>query len=147
MTKLPGLSDDDVKSRMASMLRLYVGLGRYIRFEDLAGATGDEARCLRSYVEADPPMIPLARALRVLAVLPPEALNMILAPLGYCVKPLEAEGGCIAQAVSSAARFVAEGAEALADGNIDHQEERRLAGRAAELLPGLQAIAAMGRAQ
>lgn len=147
MTKLPGLSDDDVKSRMASMLRLYVGLGRYIRFEDLAGATGDEARCLRSYVEADPPMIPLARALRVLAVLPPEALNMILAPLGYCVKPLETESACVAQVVGGAARFVAEGAEALADGNIDHQERHRLAAAAAGILPGLQAIAAMGRGQ
>lgn len=146
MTKLPGLSDDDVKARSATMLRLYVGQGRYIRFEDLAGATGDEARCLRSYVETDPPMMPLARALRVLAVLPPEALNMLLAPLGYYVKPLETEGGCIAQAVSGAARFVAEGAEALADGNINHQEIRRLADKAAEMLPGLQAIAAMGRA-
>ncbi|MGK2287305.1 hypothetical protein [Pedomonas sp. V897] len=147
MTKLPGLSDDDVKGRFSTMLRLYVGHGRHIRFEDLASATGDEARCLRSYVESDPPMIPLARALRVLAVLPPDALNMLLAPLGYYAKPLEAEGTCIAQAVSSAAQFVAEGAEALADGTIDHRERARLAEKAAALAPTLSAIAAMGRAQ
>jgi len=153
MTRLPGLSDEDVKNRLATMLRMYVGQGRYIRFEDLAAFTADdkdrclktEARCLRSYVEAEPSMISLGKALRALAVLPPEALNMMLAPLGYCVKPLETDNACINQAVSGAARFVAAGAEALADGTIDHQERFKLATKAAELVPVLQAIAAAGR--
>lgn len=53
MTTIMGLSDDDGKMVIADTLRLFVGLGRRISWSDLATATGDDERKLRSYVEKD----------------------------------------------------------------------------------------------
>jgi hypothetical protein len=140
---MPGLSDDDGKMLIADTLRLYVGQGKRLSWDDLAEATGDEARTLRSYVERDPPRMPGPMLMRVFAVLPPEAFGRVCRRMGFATpRPLDVDGDAtVRRALTEAAQFVAEGSEALEDGDLNHRERASLARRAGQMIPKLATIA------
>lgn len=143
MTTMPGLSDEDVKILIADTLRLFVGHGRRISWEDLAAATGDKERKLRSYVERGGPEMPAPVMMRVFAVLPPEAWARINLRMGF-TPPTCAEGDPgkgVRRAIASAARLVADANEYLEDGQLSPSERASLATRAVDLMPQLAAIA------
>ena len=144
---MPGFSDDAGKLLVADTLRLFVGHGRRLSWADLAAATGDDARKLRSYVEADPPAMPAPVFMRVFAVLPPEAFARVARHMGFSSAPLDMdEGVTIRQALAQTARLVADGIEFLQDERLSPQERAHLSERAADLLPSLAFIAG-GRAR
>jgi len=143
MTTVTGLSDDDVKMLIADTLRLHVGQGRRLSWDDLAEATGDEARTLRSYVDRDPPRMPSGMMMRVFTVLPPEAFARICRRMGFAApRMLDVDDDAtVRRALTEAAQFVAEGNEAFEDGELDHRERSSLARRAEEMIPKLAIVA------
>lgn len=143
MTTMPGLSDEDGKTLIADTLRLFVGQGKRFSWADLAAATGDDARKLRSYVEADPPAMPAPVMMRVFAALPPEAWARINLRMGFSAPaPADAENGtAVRRALAQASRLVADGNEFLEDGVLSSTERAALADRAVALMPTLQVIA------
>lgn len=142
MTNMLGFSDSDGKAVISDTLRLFVGHGRRMSWSDLAAATGDDERKLRSYVEQDPAAMPAPVMMRVFAVLPPEAFGRVCRFMGYSQPAaLDADdGSSVRRAMAKAARLVAEGNEALEDGMIDHRERAQLQASAEELLPILTAF-------
>jgi len=143
MTMILGLSDDDGKTVIADTLRMFVGHGRRFSWADLAAATGDDERKLRSYVERDPAAMPAPVLMRVFAVLPPEAWGRINRRMGFSAPaPLDVDDGAsIRSALAAAARLVADGNEALEDGVITPIERAQLGDAAEDLIPKLYAIA------
>lgn len=143
MTTMSGFSDDDVKMLIADTLRLYVGHGRRLSWDDLAAATGDEARTLRSYVERDPPRMPSPMLMRVFAVLPPEAFGRLCRRMGFATpRALDVDDhSTVRRALTEAAQFVAEGNEAFEDGELDRGERASLARRAEQMIPKLALVA------
>lgn len=143
MATMPGLSDDDGKLLIADTLRLYVGQGRRFSWADLGAATGDDPRKLRSYVEQDPPAMPVPVFMRVFAVLPDSAFGRIATRMGFS-PPGRSDADdsvSVRRAITEASRLVTEGNEALEDGALDHVERERLAARAAKLMPMLSVVA------
>lgn len=143
MTMMPGLSDDDGKTLIADTLRLFVGHGRRLSWADLAAATGDDERKLRSYVERDPPAMPGPVMMRVFSALPPEAWARINLRMGFSAPaPIDVDDGAsVRRALSQASRLVADGNEYLEDGALSPSERAALADRAIELMPVLRVIA------
>lgn len=141
MEMMGELSSGAVRGLIDDTLRLFVGQGRRLSFADLAAATGDNERRLRSYVEPDGPMMPLDVALRVFAVLPPHAFSRVARSIGFTAAPADAEGGAtMRRAITSSAKLVAKGTAALEDGQIDHREMAELRAEAEELMPMLAAV-------
>lgn len=139
---MPGFSDDDGKLLIADTLRLFVGHGRRLSWDDLAAATGDDVRKLRSYVEAPPPAMPFPVFARVFACLPPEAFARVARHLGFSAGPLAMDDGAtVRRALAQASRLVADGNEFLEDGKITPAESAQLADRASALLPTLAMMA------
>ena len=139
---MPGFSDEDGKVLLADTLRLFVGHGRRFSWADLATATGDDARKLRSYVEADPPAMPAPVFMRVFAVLPPEAFARVARHMGFSSAPLDMDDeATVRRGLKEAARLVADGTEFLEDERLTPTERAKLADRAAALLPTLAVIA------
>lgn len=142
MTTCGPVSPENVKVLIRDTLQLFVGQGRRFSYADLAAATGDCERKLRSYADADPNMMPLDVALRVFTVLPTEALARLARLMGVAVSPLDVDDAATVRAsLAGAARLVADGTEAMADGRISHSERAQLGRQAAALLPSLQALA------
>lgn len=142
-----GFSMPAVKLLIADTLRLFIGHGRRIGWADLAAATGDEERKLRSYVEDGGPQMPLDVFMRVFAVLPPEAFGRVARVMGFSSGPLDvADDANIRRALAQASRLVADGNEFLEDDRITPMERAQLATRASELLPTLVSIAGAGPA-
>lgn len=141
MTTIMGLSDDDGKMTIADTLRLFVGLGRRISWSDLATATGDDERKLRSYVEKDPPAMPAPVMMRVFAVLPPEAWGRINARMGYgAPPPLDANRGvAMRRMLAKVSRLVAQGNEYLEDDIITPREEAEFSRSVEDVMPDLVA--------
>ena len=107
---MPGFSDDDGKMLVADTLRLFVGHGRRLSWADLATATGDDCRKLRSYVEADPPAMPAPVFMRVFAVLPPEAFARVARHMGFTSAPMNVDDDAtVRRGLAQAARLVADG--------------------------------------
>lgn len=147
MEMMPGFSVDAAKRLIADTLRLFVGHGRRIGWADLAAATGDKERKLRSYVEDGGPEMPLDVFMRVFAVLPPEAFARVARAMGFAAAPADVDDAAtVRRALAQSARLVAEGNEFLEDGLLDHRERAALSERAAALLPVLQSIAGNGSA-
>lgn len=140
MEMMPQLSSAAVRALIDDTLRLFVGQGR-LSWADLAAATGDSERKLRSYVEPDGPMMPTDVALRVFAVLPPHAFARVARSIGFTAAPADADGGAtMRRVISASAGLVAKGAAALEDGQIDHREMAELRREAEGLLPALSAV-------
>lgn len=140
MEMMPQLSSAAVRALIDDTLRLFVGHGR-LSWADLAAATGDSERKLRSYVEPDGPMMPMDVALRVFAVLPPHAFARVARIIGFTAAPADADGGAtMRRVISASAGLVAKGAAALEDGQIDHREMAELRREAEGLLPAIAAV-------
>jgi hypothetical protein len=145
MEMMPDFSVPNVKALISDTLRMFVGHARRFSWADLATATGDKERKLRSYVEADGPEMPLDVFMRVFAVLPPEAFARVARHMGFGAEPLEVcPDATVLRALSQSARLVADGNEFLEDGKLTPRERAQLAERASALLPVLQSIAGSG---
>ena len=80
----------------------------------------------------------------VFRVLPVQAMNHLLEPMGMVAREAEAEadaGATLRRALAQSARLVAAGNEALEDGAINHIEAADLTRQAADLLPVIQTLA------
>jgi len=144
---MPDFSVPSVKTLIGDTLRLFVGHGRRISWADLAAATGDKERKLRSYVETDGPEMPLDVFMRVFAILPPDAFARVARHMGFGAEPLDVcPDATVLRALSQSARLVADGNEFLEDGRLSPRERAQLAERASALLPVLQSIAGSGSA-
>jgi hypothetical protein len=142
MEMMPAFSVLNVKACIADTLRLYVGHGRRLSWADLAAATGDKERKLRSYVEDNPNEMPLDVFMRVFTILPPDAFARIARFMGFSASPMDIDDDAtVRRALAQSARLVADGTEFLEDGKLDHIERAALADRASALLPVLQSIA------
>ena len=149
MEMMPDFSTDNVKSFMRDTLRLYVGHGRNVSWAYLAEATHNGEgtvqtweRRLRSYVDPEGPLIPIDIFMRVVAVLPPAAFQRVAIFMGFSAGLLEVDGtASVRRAVAAASRFVANAAEALEDGHIDHNEMAGLATDAIALGPLVNTVA------
>lgn len=142
MEMLRGFSTSDVKSLIGDTLRLYVGHNRRLSWADLAAATGDEERKLRSYVEADGNQMPLDVFMRVFTILPPEAFARVARHMGFSTAVAEVDDeASVRRVLTATSKLVAQGNEFLEDGQLSHRERAQLADSAKALLPTLQAIA------
>lgn len=147
MEMMPALSGENVKVIVADTLRLFVGLGRRISWADLATATGDKERKLRSYVETGGPEMPVDVFMRVFTVLPPEAFARVAAHMGFSAAPVALDDAAtVRRALAQSARLVADGNEFLEDGKLSPSERAAIADHARALLPTLQFIAGNGSA-
>lgn len=145
MEMMPGFSVRDGKVLIGDTLRMFVGHGRRLSWADLAEATGDKERKLRSYVETDGPEMPLDVFMRVFTILPPEAFARVARKMGFSTAPLDVDDeATVRRALSQSARLVADGNEFLEDGKLSPRERAQLSERAAALLPVLQSIAGNG---
>lgn len=142
MEMMPELSDDSAKLLLADTLRMFVGQGRRISWADLAGATGDEERKLRSYVDRDPASMPAPVFMRVFTVLPPEAFARVAGRMGFGAPArLERDRDATARrAAAQAARLVANINDRWEDGHWSAKDEADTADEAAALIPTLQAV-------
>ncbi len=136
-----GNSDENAKRVIADALRLFVGRGRWISWEDLADATGEKAGTLRSYAATPPATMPAPVMMRVFAILPAPAWAKVNAAMGFCAPPRieDEEAACMRRALAQASQLVADGNEFLADGIIDHTERAMFSERAEALIPTLRA--------
>lgn len=154
MEMTPDFSSEAVRALVRDILRSFVGHGRTMSWAALADATFDGTgsidtweRRLRSYVEADGPLMPLNVAMRVFAALPPAAFQRIARRMGFVTAPLRVEASAtIRHAVAACARFAANGAEALEDGHLSHVKLARLSNDAFALGPIINSIAGSGSA-
>jgi hypothetical protein len=138
-------STEAVRELIADTLQLYVGLGKRLSWADLAGATGIKEGTLRSYVEAGGSLMPLPVFMNVFSKLPPEAFARVARYMGFSAGPLAIEDNiAVRRAMTQASRLVAEGNEALEDGELNHVERARIRQRAAELLPTIAALSTVG---
>lgn len=154
MEMMPEFSNEAVKALARDILRHFVGHGRSISWAALADSTWNGEghvdtweRRLRSYVEADGPMMPLDTAMRIFSVLPPAAFQRIARRMGFVTAPLHVEvNATVRHAVAACARFAANGAEALADGHLSHVKLASLSNDAFALGPIINSIAGSGSA-
>lgn len=139
MKTIDGLSDDDGKTVIADTLRLFVGHGRRLSWSDLAMATGDDERKLRSYVEGA--CMPSPVMMRVFAVLPPEAWGRINARMGFgAPAPLDANRGvAMRRMLAKVSRLVAQGNEYLEDDILSPREEAEFSRSVEDVMPDLVA--------
>lgn len=142
MEMLRGFSTTDVKAMIGDTLRLYVGHNRRFTWADLAAATGDEERKLRSYVETDGNQMPLDVFMRVFTILPPEAFARVARHMGFSTAVAEVDDeASVRRVLTATSKLVAQGNEFLEDGQLSHRERAQLADSAKALLPTLQAMA------
>lgn len=137
-------SNDAAKQLISDTLRLYVGRGCRISWADLAEATGILERTLRSYAEADGPLMPLDVFFAVFPLLPDGALAKVgRDAMGVSIAPITGDDGAatVRRALARSARLVAQGNDFLEDGVLSPQERAELARSAGELVPTLQQIA------
>lgn len=142
MEMMPQFSAAHASVLIRDTLHLFVGHGRRLSWADLAAATGDKERKLRSYVEEEGPLMPFDVFMRVFAVLPPEAFARVARHMGFSAAPLDVDDeATLLRALAQSARLVADGNEFLEDGKLSPRERAQLADRASALLPVLQSIA------
>lgn len=142
MEMLRGFSTTDVKALISDTLRLFVGHNRRLTWADLAAATGDEERKLRSYVETDGNQMPLDVFMRVFTILPPEAFARVARHMGFSAAVAEVDDeASVRRCLTATSKLVAQGNEFLEDGQLSHRERAQLADSAKALLPTLQAMA------
>jgi hypothetical protein len=135
------LSDENGKRVIADALRLFVGRGKTISWEDLAEAVGEKPGTLRTYAATPPVEMSAPLMMRVFAILPSAAWAKVNAVMGFCAPPRieDEEAACMRRALAQASMLVAEGNEFLADGVIDHRERAIFSERAEALIPTLRA--------
>jgi len=143
-----------VKMLLGDTLRLYVGHAKRFSFAELAEATFDGEgdlrtweRRLRSYTDANAPMMPADVFMRIFAALPPAAFQRVASRMGFSTAPMEVdEAATVRRAGRAAARIASAIADANEDGHIDHGDLLVIAKVAAEELPAINSIAGGGSA-
>ena len=147
MEMMPDFSTDNVKSFMRDTLRLYVGHGRSTSWAYLAEATwnGEGSvqtweRRLRAYVDTSGGLPPLDIFMRIIAVLPPAAMQRVANFKGFSAGLLGVDGTATLRKAAPPGSD-ANAAEALEDGHIDHNEMAALATGAIELGPLINTVA------
>jgi transcriptional regulator with XRE-family HTH domain len=120
--------------------RLYVGVGRRFSQCVLADATGIPPSTLKSYLSGHA-SISGENLLKLIAVLPPEAGNMLIRSCGYRLHPMETDEGTWDVIGSEAAGLCSEIFEAKSDGRIDHVEAASLKKRCQKLVAKLDGVA------
>lgn len=135
------LSDENGKRIIAETLRLFVGRGKAISWEDLADAVGERPGTLRTYAATPPVEMSAPQMMRVFAQLPAAAWAKVNAAMGFCAPPRieDEEAACMRRALAQASQLVADGNEFLADGVIDPREKALFSDRAEALIPTLRA--------
>ena len=132
------LMEDVFRAAQGAMLRR---LGVTERDDVLAYHAGCTAKTIQNARMGHTSLSPVS--LFNLARVYPSALDEILALIGLRTEPGEAaDAGSHAQLMAGAAGFTSTVAGALADGRIDHQEERAIAEEARNLIQKLQPIVA-----
>lgn len=108
------------------VLRLYVGAGKRFTVEALADATGIPQRTIYSYQSGE--HAPRwEHVLALITSLPKQAGDMAMAPAGYRLEPLDADGADHMEVLAAAASLTSGIADALADdGRVDHREAARI---------------------
>lgn len=136
---------DRVRSVIQGLLRAAQAMGW--TDEALEAASGIKARRIKSYrVEGKEPSISAALSLAV--VLGPQALNPVLALIGYVARPLdEAEKLQPMQIVADGMKHFAIIAHAAADNRIDHTEEPETTAAADALIATVLPLSSVGRAE
>lgn len=135
------LADEVGKRVIADALRMFVGRGKAISWEDLSLATGDKEGTLRSYVEQSPPAMPAPMMMRVFAQLPAPAWAKVCAAMGFCAPPRieDEDAACMRRTLAQLSHLVADGNEYLADGVVDHREQALFSSAAEAMIPALRA--------
>jgi len=135
MSDTPPICQETAQATLTDALNLFVGRGRRYSLASLAAATGIGERTLKSYQQGEAtPGYP--HLLRLLAVLPVEFGDAVLAPAGVGrLQRIEGEEPDGFTAMEQVCRRAAMLGSALADRKIDHRE--RL-----QLLPEIRALAA-----
>ena len=126
---------------LQDIARLYIGHGKRFSVAALHDVTGIPAATLKSYFTGHV-SIPAANLLKLIAVLPTEAGNMLIAPSGYKLAPLEDGEDCWESIGAEASMLTFEIFEAQSDGHIDHREKLKLRQRAASLAAKLDGVRA-----
>lgn len=128
----------DLVDRQADIFRLYVGPGRRFSWGALSDATATSQSTLKSY--ANGVQMPLHVALRLIAVLPPEAGNMLIESCGYRLAPIDADADDWAGVGAEASMLTFEIFEAEQDGRIDHVEREKLRRRGRSLIAKVEGM-------
>lgn len=121
----------DVEQRQIDVFTLYVGQSRRFTYAALADATGISKSNLHGYSTGT--AMPLHNLLRLLAVLPSEAGNMLIAPSGYSLSAIERDKSNWAEIGAEASMLTYELFDAQSDGVIDHREAAKLRERCRSL--------------
>lgn len=122
----------DFAQRVQDVFRLYVGHGKRISFAVLAERTGIGLSSLKDYASGS--SVPGGAALlRLVAVLPQEAGDMLIEPCGYRLRPIDAEEDTWLSIGAEASMLTYELFDAQSDGRIDHREAEKLKARCRSL--------------
>ncbi|WBQ17497.1 hypothetical protein [Sphingobium yanoikuyae] len=135
------LSNENGKRIIAETLRLFVGQGRSISWDDLGAATGEKPGTLRTYAATPPVEMSAPLMMRVFAALPTAAWAKVNAAMGFCAPPRieDEETACMRRTLAQLSHLVADGNEYLADGVVDHREQALFSSAAEAMIPALRA--------
>ena len=140
------ISHDAATQRLSAGLRLFVGRGKPFSVDMLADATGGSASAVEKYMAAQ--ATPgLAMALRLLAALPESFANHLLELSGLTgARRIDATAKSAGVVLAEGAGFVADLAEKLKDGRLDHRERAELRNALGPFIADLQNLQAqLGR--
>lgn len=142
----PPVSQDLAAQRMAAGLRLFVGRGKLFSVEMVAEATGLSSSIVEKYIAGqNTPGLPAL--LRVLAVMPESFANHLLELSGLTgARRIDAAAKSAGVVLAEGAGFVADLAEKLKDGRLDHRERAELRNALGPFIADLQNLQAqLGR--
>lgn len=123
---------------IADVFRLYVGQGNRFSYGSLSDVTGIPLSTLKSY--AGGTAMPWTAMLRLIAVLPTEAGNMLIRPTGYKLAPIDPEQDDWDGIGAEASLLTFEIFDAQKDGKIDHREKARLQTRCKSLIAKAEGV-------
>lgn len=139
MRNEPLIPHDLAARRLEDALRLRVGRGKRYSFVGLSDATGIPARTLESYVQGATPG--LAGFVSICAALGPSFTSDVLGLCGQSASDVSPDDPEHMQIMAGSAAFVAQMADALSDGHVDHREAAQLRTHAAALIEMLEPLA------
>lgn len=139
MSNGPIIPHDLAARRIEDALRLRVGRGKRYSFNGLSDATGIPPRTLESYVQGATPG--LSALLSLFAVLGPGFTSDVLSACGQSASTCDNDAPEYMQTMAASGSLVAQLADALADGHVDHREAAQLRSHAAALIEMLEPMA------
>lgn len=139
MSKITDITQEAAARRITDALHLRVGRGRRYSFGALADATDIPQRTVESYVQGATPG--LHNLLRLFVALGPSFTSDVLSLCDQSASSTSADDPEHMQIMSASGALVAQMADALADGHVDHREAAQLRGHAAALIEMLEPMA------